>query len=84
MGADLDELLPVGGVAGQPGAFQAQDDAGPAQGDLGDQVLEPGPVGGAGAGAALVDVDEVDPVLGPDGRPRGSSGRTAARSTRCC
>lgn len=70
MGADLDELLPVGGVAGQPGAFQAQDDAGPAQGDLGDQVLEPGPVGGRGAGAALVDVDDVDFVLGPAERGR--------------
>ena len=70
VGADLDELLPVGGVAGQPGAFQAQDDAGPAQGDLGDQVLEPGPVGGRGAGVALVDVDDVDFVLGPAERGR--------------
>jgi hypothetical protein len=70
VGADLDELLPVGGVAGQPGAFQAEHDAGPAQGDLGDQLLEPGPVGGAGAGAALVDVDDVDLVLGPAERHR--------------
>src|SRR5487761_1548435 len=69
-GADLDELLPVGGVAGQPGAFQAQDDAGPAQGDLRDQVLEPGPVSGRGAGAALVDVDDVDFVLRPAERGR--------------
>ena len=60
VGADLDELLPVGGVAGQPGAFQAEDDPGPAQGDLGDQVLEPGPVGGGGTGVALVDIDDVD------------------------
>ena len=70
VGADLDELLPVGGVAGQPGAFQAEHDAGPAEGDLGDQLLEPGPVGGAGAGAALVDVDDVDLVLGPAERDR--------------
>ena len=49
VGADLNELLPVGGVAGQPGAFQAEHDAGPAEGDLGDQLLEPGPVRGRGA-----------------------------------
>jgi hypothetical protein len=69
-GADLDELLSVGGVAGQPGAFQAEDDAGPAQGDLGDQVLEPGPADGRGAGVALAGVDDVDFVLGPAERDR--------------
>ena len=52
--------MPVGGVAGQPGAFQAEDDPGPAEGDLGDQLLESFPVGGAGAGVALVDVDDGD------------------------
>ncbi len=31
-----EELVPVGGVAGQPGAFQAEHDPGPAQRDLGD------------------------------------------------
>jgi len=45
--------VPVGGVAGQPGAFQAGHDPGPAEGHLGDQVLEAFPVGGAGAGVAL-------------------------------
>ena len=30
-GADLEELVPVGVVAGQPGAFQAEHDPGPAQ-----------------------------------------------------
>ena len=38
--AQFQELVPVGGVAGQPGAFQAQHDPGPAQGHLGDQLLE--------------------------------------------
>ncbi len=57
--------MPVGGVAGQPGAFQAQHDPGPAEGDLGDQLLESFPVGGAGAGLALVDVDDGDLVCGP-------------------
>ncbi len=42
----------------------------PAEADLGDQVLEPGPVSGTGAGAALVDVDDVDLVLGPAERDR--------------
>ena len=37
---------------------------GPAQGDIGDQVLEPGPVGGRGTGVALIDVVDVDSVLG--------------------
>src|SRR5713226_9181709 len=45
-GADLQELMPVGVVAGQPRAFQAQHDPGPAEGHLGDQLLESFPVGG--------------------------------------
>jgi hypothetical protein len=60
-----EELVPVGGVAGQPGAFQAEHDPGPAEGDLGDQVLESFPVGGAGSGVALVDVDHGDLVRRP-------------------
>ncbi len=68
--AELEELVPVGGVAGQPGAFQAQDDPGPARGHLGDQVLEPFPVGGGGAGVALVDVDHGDLVCRPAQRDR--------------
>jgi len=63
--AQFEELVPVGGVAGQPGAFQAEHDPGPAEGDLGDQVLESFPVGGAGAGVALVDVDHGDLVRRP-------------------
>ena len=68
--AQLQQLVPVGGVAGQPGAFQAQDDPGPAEGDLGDQLLESFPVGGAGAGLALVDVDDGDLAGGPAQRDR--------------
>ena len=63
--ADLQQPLPVGVVARQPGAFQAEHDPGPAEGDLGDQVLEPFPVGGRGPGMPLVDVDHVDPVGAP-------------------
>ena len=69
-GADLQELVPVGVVAGQPGAFQAEHDPGPAQGHLGDQLLEPFPVGGRGAGVALVDVDHGDLVRRPAERDR--------------
>jgi hypothetical protein len=63
--AQSGELVPVGGVAGQPGAFQAEHDPGPAQRHLGDQVLESFPVGGRGAGVALVDVDHGDLVCRP-------------------
>jgi hypothetical protein len=62
--------VPVGGVAGQPGAFQAQDDPGPAEGYLGDQLLESFPVGGAGAGVALAGVDDGDLAGGPAQRDR--------------
>ena len=68
--AQFEELMPVGGVAGQPGAFQAEHDPGPAQRDLGDQLLESFPVGGAGAGVALVDVDDGDLVRCPAQRDR--------------
>jgi hypothetical protein len=44
--ADLQQPVPVGVVAGQPGAFQAEHDSGLAQRYLGDQVLEAFPVGG--------------------------------------
>ena len=68
--AQSEELVPVGVVAGQPGAFQAEHDPGPAQGHLGDQVLESFPVGGAGAGVALVDFDDGDLVRCPAQRDR--------------
>jgi hypothetical protein len=63
--AQSGELVPVGGVAGQPGAFQAGHDPGPAGGDLGDQVLGSFPAGGAGAGLALVDAGHGDLVRCP-------------------
>ena len=59
-GADFQELVPVGVVAGQPGAFQAEHDPGPPEGHLGDQLLESFPVRGRCAGVALVDVDHGD------------------------
>ena len=62
-GADLQQPVPVGVVAGQPGHLQAEHDPGPAHADLGDQALEAFPVGGRGAGLALVGVDD-DDLLG--------------------
>ena len=64
-GADLQQPVPVGVVAGQPGDLQAEHDPGPAHADLGDQPLKSFPVGGRGAGLALVGVDGDDlPRLG--------------------
>src|SRR6185437_16124277 len=65
-----DQLMPVGGVAGQPGALQAEHDPGPAQRHLGDQLLEAFPVRGRCPGLALVDVDHGDLVRGPAERDR--------------
>jgi hypothetical protein len=62
--------VPVGVVAGQPGAFQAEHDPGPAQRHLGDHLLESFPAGGGGAGVALVDVDHGDLVCRPAQRDR--------------
>ena len=45
-GADLQQPVPVGVVAGQPGHLQAQHDPGAAHADLGDQTLKAFPVGG--------------------------------------
>ena len=62
--------MPVGVVAGQPRHLQAQHDPGPAHADLGDQVLESFPVGGRGAGLALVGVDGDDRLGCPAQRDR--------------
>jgi hypothetical protein len=64
-GADLQQLVPVGVVSGQPRALQPEHDPGLAERNLGDQPLETLPAGGGGAGAALVDVDDDDVVVGP-------------------
>jgi hypothetical protein len=63
--ADLQQPVPVGVVAGQPGHLQAEYDPGPAHADLGDQVLEAFPVGGTGTGVPLVGVDGDDLGGGP-------------------
>lgn len=57
--------MPVGVVPRQPGDLEADDDAGLAHADVGDEPLEAFPALGAGAGAAQVIVDDDDLVGGP-------------------
>jgi len=64
-GADLEQAVPVGVVAGEAGHLQAEDDPRPAHPHLGHQALEPLPVGGGGPGVALVGVDHHHLLLGP-------------------
>ena len=63
--AHLQQPVPVGVVAGQPGTLQPQHDAGLAERHLGHQPLEAFPVGGRGARVALVDVDDHDLLAPP-------------------
>ena len=72
-GADLQQPVPVGVVAGQSGHLQAEHDPGPAHADLGDQTLEAFPVRGRGPGVALVAVDDDDLL----GRPAQGDGPLA-------
>jgi hypothetical protein len=70
MAHSSEQLVPVGVVAGQPGAFQAEHDPGPPQRHLGDHLLEPFPVRGRCPGLALVDVDHGDLAGVPAQRDR--------------
>jgi hypothetical protein len=64
-GTQIQQLVPVGVVPGQPGDLQAQDDPGLAQADIGDQLSEPAPARGGRARAAQVIVDHHDLIPGP-------------------
>ena len=59
-GADLQQAMPIGVVAGQPAALQAEHDAGSPHADIRHQTLEPLPVSGGCPGVSLVDVDHDD------------------------
>lgn len=63
--AQIEELMPVAVVAGKPRSVEADDKAGIAQTDLGDQLLEAHPLDGAGSGFAKVFVDDMDPFMRP-------------------
>ncbi len=53
-------MIPVAARAGQARGFQAEDSAGLAEPDLGDQELEAVAVNRGGAGASLILVDDGD------------------------
>jgi hypothetical protein len=72
-GAQLKQPVPVGVVACQPRAFQAEHDPGPAQRNVGHEPLEALTVGGRRAGLALVCVDHDHPL----GRPAERDGAAA-------
>jgi hypothetical protein len=61
----FEKLMPIPIVAGQARGVQADHQAGIAQADLGDQLLEALSIGSPGAGFAEILVDDVDPIPGP-------------------
>ncbi len=63
--AQVQHLVPVGVVAGQPGYLPAHDDADLAQADRGDQVGEPQPPAGTGRRPGQVLIDHADLLLAP-------------------
>jgi len=64
-GADLQEVVPIPGRPGETAHLQAQDQPDMVHRDLGEQALEAmSPIGFLGA-AALVVVDDEDPIPGP-------------------
>jgi hypothetical protein len=58
--AQVQQLIPVGVVAGQPRHLDAQHDPDLAQADIGDQLLETGPSRGLRPGAAQIGIDHHD------------------------
>ena len=81
--ADLEQPVPVGVVAGQPGDLEAEHDPGAAHADVGDEPLEPFAVGGRGAGLALVGVDDDDVLDRPAQRDRVCRNAYWRARTRC-
>ena len=67
--ADLQQPMPVGGVAGQPRDLEPEHDAGATHADFGDQVLEPLAVL-VGSGLTEVGVDHDNPLGRPAERHR--------------
>ncbi len=82
--AQIQQLIPVAVVAGQPGHLDTEDDPDPAQADVGDQILEPLP--GASPRPRTGPGRRRSP--GPDGhpspaRPRVPAARTGGSGSRC-
>ena len=72
-GTELEQAIPVAAGAGQPRGLQAEDGAGVAEADLGDEGLEAVAAGGGGARSALILVDDRDRL---GGQPRSRARRT--------
>ena len=64
-GTDLDETIPIAARPRQARGFQAQDGPGPAQADLGDEVLKAVATGRGRPRVPLVLIDDLDPLRGP-------------------
>ena len=64
-GAQLDEAMPIGRVAGEPRDFQAHDDAGLAERHFADELLEAVALRRARSGLAEVAIDDANTL----GRP---------------
>ena len=63
--AQLEQLMPVAVVAGQPRGVEAEHQAGVAEPDLGEEPLEAVPLVARGARPAEILVDDVDPLARP-------------------
>src|SRR5215472_7116322 len=79
--AELEQAMPIGGVARQTRHLQAEHDPGTPQADFGHQALETLAVGGTGAGLPEVTVDHDDPVKRPAQCHRALPQRILAVST---
>jgi hypothetical protein len=68
--AQLEQPVPIGVVARQPRALEAEHDPRLLQRHVSDEPLEPLAIGGRRAGLALINVDHHDPLGGPAERDR--------------
>ena len=64
-GTDLDETIPITARSCQAGGFQAQDGPGPAQADLGDEVLKAVATSRGRSRVPLILIDDLDSLRGP-------------------
>jgi hypothetical protein len=57
-GTQIQQLIPVGVIAGQPADLDAENDPNASQADIGNQILKPFPCGGVCPGPAQVGIDD--------------------------
>jgi hypothetical protein len=62
---EVDEAVPIGIVASEPGHLEAEHEADTGKRDFGRQTLEAGAYNGAGAGDAEILVDDNDAIVRP-------------------